>query len=177
MDETYGCAKPMPLRVVPLWWNAIRLSDDPLSPQLQHLPEKTKTSLLKAGLYVFEGCHDSRPDGGILYIGQVGAASERDLTKRVVESSKRVIWKSGDESGFFADVWGITLRWASIEDQSIIKQIESLLIAAHAPSFNAQKVRSGIATEAHDLLVMNGGAKGRLMPVLCGHYYNTSLWT
>jgi len=153
--------------IIALEWNFKKI------PHPKNLDE-AKTEMMKnnSGVYVFEGCHDSRPEGGILYIGQ-----SKEIVSRLDKSSLRIIWRENGELGFFADVWDITLRWAVIEEKSV-KAVESVLIRAHAPSFNSKEIRNVIPSdnEAKNLIIFNDGVKGRLLPIVAGHYFDNEFW-
>lgn len=155
------------MRIVP----AIQLDQ-----QLAALETAPTASLERPGVYAFDGCQDGRPFGGVLYVGTAGGKGNgRKLRKRVRESSRKFIWGAPGERGFYSDVWNLTLRWAPV-DPSLVLLVEALLIRAHAPSFNAQQVRSKAPDDALDLVIMNGGEKGPLLPTVCGHYYDPEVW-
>lgn len=157
-------------RVVALDWHS-RLLTDGIDDN--ELPEVARSP----GLYAFEGCHDASPSGAILYIGQSGHRNARSLSKRLPESLGRV-WRrcSDGKMRLHSDVWDVTVRWATILDQGLIAPVERLLIAAHSPSFNKQHTRENAKREDHDLLVLNAGKKGRLMPVVFGAYLTDEGW-
>jgi hypothetical protein len=170
-----------------LWWYSLSLPDSGIM-NLDTVNGNAANGLNGPGVYVFEGSHDSRPEGGIIYIGQVGRGEgphpthERDLRTRASESWKRFTWstKTGkgrsNEMGLYADVWRLTLRWAYVATD-VIDDVEALLLRAHAPSFNAQEVRSELRScRATELVVMNAGAKGRLLPVVAGKYFDEAFW-
>lgn len=127
------------------------------------------------GVYVFEGRQDSHPERGILYVGQASSAKLNDeaLAARVKKSVGRFV----DGRRLFADNYDIVLRWASVakEHEDLIDRIESMLIRSHCPGFNAQEVR-GYYEGASNLLLMNAGAKGRLLPVVAGAYFAKGPW-
>lgn len=182
--DRYGSASQATIDMVALWWYAV-----PLTPRGEYATLDTDDHAMKAltlpGIYAFEGRHDTRAEGGILYVGRVGKkrmnsmdapAAARALRERIEESGARFVWKDGGKSGLYADVWDIVVRFAVV-DPEVIERVESLLIRAHAPSFNAQQVR-GPVTDPRVLTcaVMNGGAKGRLLPAVAGRYYDQDFW-
>lgn len=149
-------------RIVTLRWHAARV--DPSNPsfvdQLSASP----------GLYAIEGCHDSVPISSVLYIGQTGRQAIRKRAKQSLEA--RVWWRNTRQGALrlYSDVWDLTLRWAELE-KTAIGQVERLLISAHSPPFNSQHARSSV-TKAHgDLVIVNTGEKGRLMPTVFGGYF------
>lgn len=164
----YGTGNDTKARFVPLWWTAEKIEKASELPS--HLGERRDFGLAGSGIYVFEGRHDSRPDGGILYVGKAEV-----LRERIIQSFRRFAWKDiGGEAGFYADVWDITLRWTTAAT-AILHDVENLLIVAHSPSFNAQAVRRASET-AFDMILLNGGEKGRLLPVVAGQYYDSRVW-
>jgi hypothetical protein len=166
-------SSPADCTVIPLFWEARRLDDG------QSLDESLKRfdAVTGSGVYAFEGCHDSRPNGGILYVGHCKPKEtiSQALGKRVAQSFTRFAWRIDGEVGLFADVWNLTVRWAQV-DPEIVLHVESLLITAHAPSFNGQAVRSQPKNNALRMLVLNGGAKGPLLPAVAGLYFDQPWW-
>jgi hypothetical protein len=194
MTPRFGHPQPLApaTRAICLWWNSVEIPErKDLRTVLQDIKNSGRDdgrALGEPGVYAFEGSHDSRPHGGILYIGQVGADCEtngakpsRTIEVRAGESFSRFAWtekaKRGAEpdAGLFADVWNLRLRWASVATDCIAG-VERLLIVGHAPSFNSKHVRSTLSEEAGNLVVMNAGAKGMLLPVLAGKYFDASFW-
>jgi hypothetical protein len=184
-QERYGRPFSRTVDMVGLWWYSapLNIGKDPTA-------RVTGTDALAAlgspGVYAFEGKHDSRPEGGLLYIGRVGKRSYRDadgsdpsrtLRHRITESAGRFAWYDGSATGLYADVWDVTIRFAIIGPEDVAR-VESLLIRAHTPSFNAQQVRSPVNDESITTVVlMNAGEKGRLLPAVAGAYYERPLWT
>jgi len=82
------------------------------------------------------------------------------------------------ETGLYCDVWDVVLRYAVV-DPKILGAVETMMIKAHAPSFNAQNVRNGYLSdaEAGHLVVMNSGSKGRLFPTVVGMYFCEDPWS
>jgi hypothetical protein len=85
----------------------------------------------------------------------------------------------GGDAKLYSDVWDLTVRWARL-DEAILGQVESVLIHAHVPPFNSQQVsenrrRSGPGDTCLDLVVMNAGRNGPLLPVMAGAYLAS--WT
>ena len=184
----YGCAFSAPeAQFVPLWWYSIPLTKD-VATAVAELENDSdaKNALQQPGIYAFEGKHDSRPEGGILYIGQVG----RDVRNRdeVLRQSLEIRMSQSDgkffgkqkktESWLYCDVWDVVLRYAVV-DPKILGAVETMMIKAHAPSFNAQNVRNGYLSdaEAGHLVVMNSGSKGRLFPTVVGMYFCEDPWS
>ena len=140
---------PDETKAVCLWWYSLNIRDNAhLETALTAIGKESHEgrALREPGVYAFEGAHDSRPTGGLLYIGQVGADCEetkdkpgRTIKERACESFSRFAWTGTSkragvaETGLFADVWNLKLRWANVERDSI-KAVERLLILAHAPS-------------------------------------------
>lgn len=152
-------------RIVTLRWHAARV--DPSNPSF------VAQLAASPGLYSIEGCHDSIPFPAVLYIGQ---AADQAIQERAQQSlDARVWWKNTklDSMRLYSDVWDVTLRWAELE-KSAIGQVERLLISAHSPPFNSQHARSEVTDEHGDLLIVNTGEKGRLMPTVFGGYFVAS---
>lgn len=194
VQPRYGCALPEPnAQFVPLWWYSISLTKDvarlvsELETQTDEIGAQTDEAkaLQQPGIYAFEGKHDSRLDGGILYIGQVGrdvrnpeAVLRKSLKERICESDSKFFWKQGKtDSGLYSDVWDVVLRYAVVNPE-ILGAVERIMIKAHAPSFNAQLVRGAFSKEdeVNKLVVMNAGSKGRLLPTVAGMYYCVEPW-
>ncbi len=131
------------------------------------------------GLYCFEGRHDAHGGGAVLYIGEAGHndGSLRTIGQRANESLSKFSWdKTGRQ--LFSDVWDVTFRWAAINDATrpILLDAERLLLVAHAPPFNNESVRAQIAESLHNLLILNAGQKGRLLPTVAGAEYCSACW-
>jgi hypothetical protein len=178
----YGSESGANCRRVALWWRSATIHDDPSGEELQRVEPGP-------GVYAIEGFHDGGMGPGILYIGSSGVRSaNRTLLERLGESMNRVWWKENNRYHLFSDVWNVRVRWATIkpeagEDQKtatdanlLIDQVEKLLIVAHAPPFNSQGVRTATFDELGSLMVLNGGQKGPLLPVIYGSYYCPDEW-
>lgn len=183
--ERYGHPFLRKINMVGLWWYSAPLSvgKDPTA----GVTDPHAVAALKGpGVYAFEARHDSRPEGGLLYVGRVGKKSLKDadgtepgrsLRRRIAESAERFAWSDSSGAGLYADVWDVTIRFAVISPEVVVS-VESLLIRAHTPSFNAQQVRRSLNDESvASLVLMNAGEKGRLLPAVAGAYYQRTLWT
>lgn len=160
----FGAAESRSMRCVALEWQQIDLDADALPADLP----------AESGLYSYQGCCDARPGFGVLYIGKASA-----LKTRVPRSlCERLYWEGQNHIGLYSDVWQPRLHYAKLEE-SLLDQVESLLIAANAPPFNNQHVRTQLPQYDEvfpDLLVLNGGRKGALLPVACGIYFLPLAW-
>lgn len=149
-------------RVVALRWHAAQVdpSDDGLLGRLAKGP----------GLYAIEGYHDSVPTPAVLYIGK---ADRQAIRARAPRSLRDRVWWKNDKikaTRLYSDVWDVTLRWAELKREAI-PQVERLLISAHSPPFNSQLARRDLPATHGDLIVVNTGEKGRLMPTVFGGYF------
>lgn len=161
MDMIFGTSNIVTVRHVRLQWERLHIQDDP-NPSFEGIPEQP-------GVYSFEACHDSRPTKGVLYIGQTqGKQYEGSLHGEIQQ--RYYTHFAPDKSRLYSDNWDITVRWALINNKSIITPIERLLIIAHAASFNAQESRGVARPEDRDLLITNEGYKGRMLPIVFGEY-------
>ncbi|AUX42246.1 uncharacterized protein SOCE26_036750 [Sorangium cellulosum] len=179
----YGQGRSHDLLVSPLHWFSMPV---PLDGNLmQHaLDEGSRTAIGGAGVYCIEGRQDARPEGGILYIGLANGRREdgelesgtpgQPVHERASQSLAKVRWSAGGVRGFFADVWDLKLRWASV-DVADVAEVEQNLIHAHAPSFNRQHVRSELNLQK-GRVILNAGDKGRLLPVVCSLYFDGPFW-
>ncbi len=168
---SYGKSVPATCRIVTLCWDSTRIGDDPDRSSLDRVGQDP-------GVYAIEGCRDGSPSPGVLYIGRTGhGASKNVLASRLGESLNRVWWEN--DNGvlrLFSDVWDVQVRWAPISDHSLIEGVERVLIASHRPAFNAQGVHVAMPGQWSDLVVLNAGKKGRLVPVAFGGYFNPELF-
>lgn len=160
----YGAATSRRMRCVTLYWRQIPLLPSSLPEELPSTP----------GLYSYQGCHDAKPTFGVLYIGQA-----KNLARRLRHSlCERIYWEDAGKVGLYSDVWQPQLHIADL-CQELLNPVEALLIAAHSPSFNNQHVRTLLKkyeAEFPDLLVINGGVKGAMLPFACGLYYLPDEW-
>ncbi len=159
----YGNVTSLQMDVVSLNWRHIPLKEDDLPTDLPK----------SSGLYALQGCHDSTPSFGVLYLGQA-----QFLADRVPQSlCERLFWKQKGRVELYSDVWQASLFIAALEPK-LLTRVEAALIAAHAPPFNNIGVRSAssVADDLKTLLVLNGGRKGALLPAVYGGYYVDEMW-
>lgn len=168
----FGEAVDQSMRTVALHWSAHPFETS------QQIAKALKAAKRCAGLYSFEGKHDAHRGGGVLYMGK-----SKELAGRVPKSAERFSWKHGSskdagDQRLFSDVWDVTLRLAEVAspetkpgEEDILNDLETLLIESHSPPFNAQNVRTGLDGDFANLLILNAGAKGFLLPAVCGAYY------
>ncbi|MEQ1775816.1 MAG: hypothetical protein ABL891_18725 [Burkholderiales bacterium] len=153
------------MEVVSLDWRRFPIEEDGFLPK--DLPKSS-------GVYAFQGCHDSCPSFGVLYIGRAQV-----LADRVRDSlCERIFWKNGARYELYSDVWHATLHYAELEFKQL-KRVEDALIASHAPAFNNTGTRGAMLSNIDDLrnlLVLNCGRKGALLPTVFGGYYVDELW-
>ena len=174
----FGSCKERKFDVVPLFWRAHRL--DTVSDHREIVASLPRE---KSGVYVFEGRHDGSAGRSLLYIGRSGKKSSPpdefdpggSLKTRVPTSMKRISWQKRAEFYLYSDVWDVVVRVAECGG-SVVERVESALIVAHAPALNAQGVRKDLAEEDGNLLVLNAGAKGLLLPAVAGAYYSGDHW-
>ena len=89
---------------------------------------------------------------------------------------QRFLWR--EKNGplrLYSNVWGLTLRWAKVRAE-LVRDVEAVLIAAHAPAFNSQLIGKAVKEARADLLVLNGGVKGHLTPVAFGGYFRSEFF-
>lgn len=150
-------------RFVALWWDSLALSDRhdvDLPGELARVPKAS-------GVYAVTGRHDAHHGPGVLYIGK-----GKDLPRRIVTSVKKSLSEehASGQRLLFSDVWDLTVRWARVES-FLLHSVERLLIMSHSPLFNSQIVRRVKPTDAeHDLVLMNAGRKGPILPIIAGAY-------
>lgn len=162
-EVSLGDAVNYPARFVALWWDARALPerhDIDLATELRGVP---KTS----GVYAVTGRHDAHSGQAVLYIGRA-----TDLSTRIVASVRDSLSEehANDQRTLFSDVWDLTVRWAKLAPH-LTDGVERLLIMSHSPPFNSQIVRRAAPTVAeHDLVVMNAGRKGPLLPIVAGAF-------
>lgn len=151
-------------RFVALWWHAHAI---PERHEVDFGAELLNIVPSGSGVYAATGRHDTKPGGGVLYIGMAS-----DLATRVPTSIAETLGEkhANGDIMLFSDVWDLTVRWAEVSEQ-VRASVERILIMSHSPPFNGQWVRRQFATkEEHDLVVMNAGRKGPLLPIVAGAY-------
>jgi hypothetical protein len=112
------------------------------------------------------GSHDARPSPGPLYIGRTDA----DFGERLsIKGSLGHFFYRGEHDSLasYSDVWNLVLRWA-VTESTIVSDVEMVLIRAHKPNYNAKDIKGSLDG---DLLVLNTGAKGHLLPVVSEWYF------
>jgi hypothetical protein len=164
--DLYGAVSSQ-ARFVALWW------DERPIPQQHEMRLGTILGDLpdSSGVYAITGRHDAHSGGGVLYIGQASR-----LRTRVLRSAECRLLEinDNDEVRMCADVWDLTIRWARLSDE-LLDSVERLLIMSHMPPFNSQQVSDSVRREGPresevDLVVMNAGRKGPLLPIVAGQY-------
>src|SRR5688572_24245578 len=102
MSYTYGRAfQSDAISMVGLWWYSMPFNSAKEPIKSTHGDKDLKSALHSPGVYAFEGKHDSRPEGGLLYIGRAGGESEdsdgtppgQPLGVRIRQSSSHFGWK------------------------------------------------------------------------------------
>lgn len=163
-ESRYGNAVRKESRVVPLWWQECRV----VAPTGWRDALRAASAQLRgrAGVYCFEGSHDARPSPGPLYIGRTDA----DFGERLsIKGSLGHFFYRGEHDSLasYSDVWNLVLRWA-VTESTIVSDVEMVLIRAHKPNYNAKDIKGSLDG---DLLVLNTGAKGHLLPVVSEWYF------
>lgn len=133
------------------------------------------------GVYAIEGRHDASRDPHILYIGSCGANEHagQSLRERTRQSLEHVLRSThfDSEPSEWSDTWDLCLRWATVE-REWVESVEKLLIRAHLPQLNSRDIRDRSLPTSHDMVVLNGGRKGPLLPVVASYYFwNKDGWS
>lgn len=166
----YGEPVSLKADCVALEWRARRVVPD----ERGHVDvERLFSGIEGKGIYCFEGRHDAHPQGAVLYVGQARRDTDEPLKSRMRQSFG-LFQERGE---LYSDVQDIVFRWAPVAEtaQGYIDALESVLIVAHAPPFNAQEVRRWY-TGRPNLVVLNAGVKGRLHPVVAAIYHCEKFW-
>ncbi|MBX3248695.1 MAG: hypothetical protein KF901_16075 [Myxococcales bacterium] len=166
-DFEFGRCEKKEANVVVLQWHVFR-ADEPSNWSLC-IKEAKELLAGQAGVYCIEGSHDARPTPGPLYIGE----TKRDFGERLsVVGSIGFFFFKRDKSSLesYADIWNLSIRCAKVE-QSVVGAVETLLIRAHKPNYNSKDIKG---TLSDDLLLLNVGRKGHLLPVVCSWYFAPS---
>lgn len=166
----YGEPVPARAEYLALNWRARRVEPD----ERGHVDvERLFSGIEGKGVYCFEGRHDAHPQGAVLYLGQAARDCDAPLRGRMRQSFG--LFQERDI--LYSDIQDLVVRWAVVapDAETYIDDIESVLIVAHAPPFNAQEVRRWY-TGRPGLVVLNAGAKGRLHPVVAAIYHCEQGW-
>lgn len=162
-DISLGDVRTVPARFVALWWDAHVIPE-------QHKPDlraAVSQAFSDPGVYAITGHHDSQSGHGVLYIGKADVLSQR-LPKSIQEHLSET--HGNGQRLLYSDVWNLTIRWARLS-QSLLISVEKLLIMSHSPPFNSHGVRRGqVESAEYDLIVMNAGRKGPILPIVAGAY-------
>lgn len=140
----------------------------------EELRSATSTVATRA-LYCIEGVHDAQRTPSPLYIGRAGAG-ELGSRLSAVGSLGHFLYTDKEQSALttYSDVWNVVVRWAAFDgSDEELAAVERLLIRFHKPAYNANEVK-GIVDG--DLVVLNVGAKGTLIPVLASWYFAPMAW-
>lgn len=166
----YGAAVDGQMQVVALDWKARCVRVD--ASGLVEGEAALFADLPTVGLYAFQGSHDSQSGAAVLYIGRAGLKSQ-SLGERARQSFDR--FRDRTERQLYSDCAEIVFHWAEFTNRDLLKHVEGLLIRAHCPAFNNQEVRSWYAGP-RELLVVNAGRKGRLLPAVAAMYHSAEGW-
>jgi len=126
IDDQIWNAVSLQMNVVGLEWRHIPLKEDDLP---NDLPKSS-------GVYALQGCHDSTPSFGVLYVGQAQVFADR-VPRSLCE---RLFWKQKGRVELYSDIWQASLFVADLKPD-LLNCVEAALIAAHAPPFNNIGVR------------------------------------
>ncbi len=107
-------------------------------------------------IYQIYGDHLIYGKKALLYIG-----ISIDYLRRQKEHEDWINYERNVES-YFAEVSG---------DQDVLKEIETLLIFTHSPTYNSQKLLWNEDYENSKLIVRNYGLKGDLLPEISYRYW------
>ncbi len=144
-------------RFVTLWWESKKIE------QFADLKGLNQASCV----YAIEGCHDAHPLPSVLYVGK----TETKNGRRIVDSAgAKCFWRDGGDAGMYAAVWNVVVRFALV-NESLVDPVERVLIKAHVPPWNGQHVLGALDNGFDDLVVVNAGEKGRLLPCIAGVYF------
>lgn len=139
-----------------------RETDDHVDPEL---PKELGESW---GVYQIYGNHPIYGRDSLLYIGETRKSDTgRSLARRFSEHMKGRFWAYVGLS-VYAGV--VKHRDRLVDDKVLIKDVESLLIAAHSPALNRQHI-DGAKETASNLHVCNWGYRGDMLPEVSGRLY------
>jgi hypothetical protein len=163
----YGAAVDFTAKCIALEWRARKVEPDDRGCVKV---EKLFSGIKGKGVYMFEGRQDVHGAGTVLYIGQTKRTSSLPLRDRMTES----FGLFQEDGVIFSDCSDLVIHWAAVSDVEYIDEIERALITSHAPPFNSTLVRRWY--EGRNLLVVNAGAKGGLLPVVATAYHAKDGW-
>lgn len=159
----WGASYEYSARMHLLWWSSVPLTD---SSSLEEL--RSEVAGVGSGVYCIEGSHDARREPGPLYIGRT---KEDFLGRlRIARGSLGHFFftsPTGDEVLQTADSWNLVVRWAPVSEADVA-DVESLLIRFHKPNYNHHGLTG---FDRKNLIVINAGSKGTLIPVLASQYF------
>lgn len=168
----WGVAENRKQMSLALAWREVRLHKPRDIEVARKRANEPDSSGHRAGIYAFEGHRSGLGERHVLYIGQ-GGTGGKALGNRIVESAATFM-EQRTTPWYFYDFSDLVVRFTHM-DPNLVDAVEALQILAHSPPYNAQMVR-GWARGAEDYVVINAGAKGRLMPVLSTLYYRDQIW-
>ncbi len=117
------------------------------------------------GVYQIYGDHPVYGRDSLLYIGETRQSdSGRALVDRLKEHLAQRFWY---HTGLCIHLGLVTHQEVPVTDRDTLDAVESLLIASNVPALNRQHI--DFAREsARDLLVVNWGFRGRIVPEASG---------
>jgi hypothetical protein len=161
----WGVGYDYPARMHLLWWESLPVPD---SSAIEALNETVRGAGI--GVYCIEGSHDARRDAGPLYIGRTTDDFLQRLKVDKGSLGHFFLRSSNADPEVFqaADAWNIVVRWARMSDPDAVADVERLLIRFHKPNYNHRDL---VGADSKNLVVVNVGAKGTLLPVLASQYF------
>lgn len=174
-----------------LWWceKNVDLSDDHSVESFRKFLADMKTQETVNGkgfIYCIEGIHDACPIRSPLYIG-MSSAKDGPIQRFYGMRPSFGYFSYRESPGkmyLYSDAWDLTIRVASVSSDSgsDVKRIEEHLIRFHKPPYNSADITGYLTqpaksnADSDNLVIINGGAKGTLLPVLASWYFAPPSW-
>lgn len=132
------------------------------------IPDFHPSVATSSGVYQIYGNHPVYGSHVLLYIGQTSLnGNGQTLIKRIKQHLNGRFWH---RTGLVVYIGQVKQGNKVVTDPELIKDVESLLIAANAPALNQQHIDWPRST-AKDLLVVNWGFTGNIVPECSGYAY------
>lgn len=188
----------METQVCMLWWyeTKVQLNDDNSAENFESFLESIDNKdggSDKGFVYCVEGMHDALRMSAPLYIGMSSHA--KGLMDRFYGPKPSFGYfgykDSANKMFLYSDIWDLVIRVASVAHSSKgaddVERVERHLIRFHKPSYNSKDITGYLTKPAENnidsdepisdnLVIINGGAKGTLLPVLASWYFAPSSW-
>ncbi len=116
------------------------------------------------GIYQVYGNHPIYGSGVLIYIGMT---ADQSFGERI----KQETWLTDDDIkpiSIYVGRFDMNDKLSSQQWIELTKMVEKLLIYSHSPAFNSSNINKSLGKEFENMLILNWGTRGNLLPEVSG---------